>query len=103
MAYFIVHTTNATHITQARGRCRGDIYALYLYDKVFGYVEVPEKYLNRKLFKEDRDELRQEIGIKNDKGRLIPWDELLQRFTDNGYTFHEGRTDNRPYTYIEML
>ena len=27
------------------------------------------------------------IGIKNNKGRYLPWRELTQRLTDGGYTF----------------
>jgi hypothetical protein len=64
---------------------------------------VPDKYLNHPLFKEEKDELRANIGIKNEKGRFIPWKEITQRLTDFGYTFSEGRIDNRPYTQIEKL
>ena len=101
--FFIAHNSNSTHIEQSRGRYRSDIDTLYILDTENGGFCVPDKYLNHPLFKEEKDELRANIGIKNDKGRFIPWNELTQRLTDFGYTFSEGRIDNRPYTQIEKL
>lgn len=101
--YFISHNSDNTHITQARGRFRSDIETLYILDKENGCFTVPEKYLNHPLFKEEKDALRAELDIKNDKGRYIPWKELSQRLTDNGYTFAEGRKNNRPYIQITKL
>lgn len=98
--YFISHNSENTHITQARGRFRSDIETLYILDTKNGRFSVPEKYLNHPLFKEEKDALRAELDIKNDKGRLIPWKKFSQRLTDNGYTFAEGRKDNRPYILI---
>lgn len=101
--YFVSHNSENTHIKQARGRFRSDIETLYILDKEHGCFTVPKKYLNHPLFKEEKDALRAELDIKNDKGRYIPWKELSQRLTDNGYTFAEGRKDNRPYIQITKL
>ena len=103
MDYFIVHNSNPTHITQARGRYRGDLETLYILDKGKGTVYIPDKYLDCKLFKEERDALNEDLFIKNEKGRFIPWSQLSQMMTDSGYTFEEGRTSNRPYTIIHRL
>lgn len=101
--FFISHNTNITHIEQARGRYRSDIETLYVLDIENGIFSVPEEYLNRPLFKEDKNALRASIGIKNDKGRYIPWKKLTQRLTDCGYSFSEGRIDDRPYTRFERM
>ena len=101
--FFIAHNTNPTHIEQARGRYRRDIDTLYVLDTENGCISVPDEYLNHPLFKEEKDALRAHIGIKNNKGRYLPWRELTQRLTDCGYTFSEGRIENRPYIQIERL
>ena len=101
--FFIAHNTNPTHIEQARGRYRRDIDTLYVLDAANGGFSVPDEYLNHPLFKEEKDALRASIGIKNNKGRYLPWKELTQRLTDCGYTFSEGRIENRPYIQIERL
>lgn len=101
--FFIAHNTNATHIEQSRGRFRRDLQTLYLLDNENGIITVPDEYLGRRLFKEEKEALRESIGVKNAKGRYIPWNELTQRLTDNGYTFSEGRYEDRPYIQIEKL
>ena len=55
MDFFIVHSTNATSITQARGRYRGDLGVLYVLDrtKVIPLV-VPQEFLDIRLFKDDQ-------------------------------------------------
>ena len=103
MDYFIVHNSNPTHIIQARGRYRGDLQTLYLLDKDKGTIYIPETYLDRPLFKEDKSSLNKDLYIKNDKGRFIPWSQLSQMITDSGYNFSEGRDGNRPYTIIRRL
>ena len=103
MDYFIVHNSNPTHIIQARGRYRGDLETLYLLDKEKGTVYIPEAYLDRPLFKEDKSSLNEDLYIKNGKGRFIPWSQLSQMITDSGYNFSEGRDGNRPYTIIRRL
>ena len=97
MDYFIVHNANPTHITQARGRYRDNLDTLYLLDKEKGSVIIPESFLNRKLFKEEKAALIAELG------RYIPWKSLSQRITDSGYTFQEGKSSDRPYIIIYKL
>ena len=101
--FFIAHNSNPTHIEQSRGRFRRDLQTLYLLDSENGIITVPDEYLGRRLFKEEKEALRESLGIKNDKGRFMPWKELTQRLTDNGYTFSEGRYEDRPYIQIEKL
>jgi len=64
--YFIAHTTNPTHITQARGRYRGDLETLYVFDHESGEpLIVPDEFLDIQLFKEDQQELRLRLSIKD--------------------------------------
>ena len=103
MNFFIVHNTNPTHITQARGRYRANLHTLYVLDKESGTVIVPEEFIDRKLFREGKADLNNAIYIKNDKGRLIPWKKLSHLITDSGYTITEGKSNDRPYIIIQRL
>ena len=98
--FFIVHNTNKTHIVQARGRYRGDLEVLYLYDNENGIVMIPDEFIERKLFKEGKNDLNNAVYIKNEKGRFIPWSKLSQMITDSGYTITEGKSNDRPYIII---
>lgn len=103
MDFFIVHNSNPTHITQARGRYRGDLDTLYLLDKDNGTVIVPEEFIGHQLFKEGKADLNNAVYIRNENGRSIPWKKLSQLITDSGYTITEGKSDNRPYIIINKL
>lgn len=103
MDFFIVHNSNPTHITQSRGRYRDDLQTLYLLDKEKGTVIIPDEYIGCMLFKEGKASLNKEVFIKNDKGRLIPWNKLSQLITDSGYTITEGKSGNRPYVVINRF
>ena len=100
MDYFIVHNTNETHITQARGRYRGNLDTLYLLDKEKGTIHLPPTFLNRPLFKEDKKALREALNITDDNGRFITWEKLFQLLKASGYCITEGRERNRPYLLI---
>jgi hypothetical protein len=53
--YFIAHTTTPTHITQARGRYRGDLETLYVFDRNSEEgIVVPPEFLDIQLFQEDQ-------------------------------------------------
>ena len=71
--YFIAHTANPTSLTQARGRYRGDLDTLYLYDKEKGEIIVPDDYLDVRLSTGQKHELRAKLGIKDAKGHPIPY------------------------------
>ena len=103
MDFFIVHNSNPTHITQARGRYRANLQTLYVLDKESGTVIVPEDFIGRKLFKEGKADLNNAVYIKNDNGRFIPWKKLSNLITDSGYTITEGKSDDRPYIIIQRL
>lgn len=95
--FIIVHNNDTTHITQARGRYRGDLEALYLHDVDKCAVVVPPEYLNRRLYKQDFDELRAALGITdpNDHKRWLPWKRLKQLLTLNGYIVADECRDSK--------
>lgn len=100
MSFFIVHHTNPTHQTQARGRYRGDLDTLYLLDKADGQLTVPDRFLDRPLFKDDKIELRKALGIKNDNGKYMPYNELFRLMEQSGYQVEEGNTGNGNFVMI---
>lgn len=87
MDFFIAHETGDTHITQSRGRYRGDLETLYVYDRNSSYaVVVPDEFLDRVLFREDLKELRARLDmVKNENGGDFSCDHMLRVFTDCGY------------------
>lgn len=88
MDFFIAHNTAETHIVQSRGRYRGNLEMLYVYDyETGGAIVVPQEFLNRDLFKDDLKLLRSVLAIKKDgKGHDLSIDEMLKRIDDSGYT-----------------
>ena len=102
MDYFIVHNGDPTHITQARGRYRGDLDTLYLFDRDDGTVIVPDEYLGRELFQKDKSNLNYDLYIRNDKGRYISWEKLSRMITNSGYEVIEGKEDGRSYSIIRQ-
>lgn len=100
VGFVVVHNSNETHITQARGRYRGDLETLYVYDRNNGIVFVPEEYLGRRLFDEDRKELQTRAGVKTTKGDLIAFSKLEALICASGYLITRGREKNRHYIII---
>ena len=88
MDFFIAHDTGETHITQSRGRYRGDLDTLYVYDNENGgAVVVPQEFLERDLFKDDLKLLRDVLNIiKDKKGHVISIDDMLNLIDTCGYT-----------------
>lgn len=98
--YIIIHTTDPTSLTQARGRYRDDLKVLYRYDKENGEIIVPEEFLDIQLFNEDKQLLRAVIGLKDEKGHDYPYKKLFACLEQNGYTIEYGREENRHYLII---
>ena len=102
--YFIAHTTYPTHITQARGRYRGDLETLYVLDHDCAEsITVPEEFLDVQLFKEDQRELRMRLSIKDKKGHYLAYDKQWERLETSGYVIDTGREQNRRYVIIRKV
>lgn len=83
--FFITTGTDDTRITQSRGRYRGDLQTLYVYDKA-GAVIVPDDYLNRDLGNKEMGALRDKLGLKKDaKGHPLSIEDMVVLLNDSGY------------------
>lgn len=93
----ILYSCNSTEIVQAYGRIRHDIDLLYVKNKDVKDEEqtqliVPEKYLDRWILKEERDEMLKSIPLKNTFGRTLSWARLKKNIDDfNHYAYMEKR------------
>lgn len=74
--------------------------SVYYYDCHNGKIIVPEEYLNKRLFQQEKKELREKLGLKDAKGHLLAFKTLRERLEANGYTITEGRENNRRYIVI---
>ena len=102
--YFIAHTTNETHIIQARGRYRGDLETLYVFDRESEEpLTVPQEFLDIQLFQEDQRELRLRLSIKDKKGHFLSYDKQWERLETSGYTVDYGRDKNRRFVVIRKV
>ena len=99
--YFIAHTTIPTHITQSRGRYRGDLETLYVYDRESDEpLIVPDEFLDIQLFTEQQRELRLRLSIKDEKGHYLSYNKQWERIETSGYTVDCGRDHNRHFVII---
>lgn len=91
--FAILDTLDETERTQALGRIRKDIDFLVLRtdNKVLveesqkTVVNLDDKYLNRYLSKEEREEVAQFIGVTNHKGYSLKWRSAKKLLIDSGY------------------
>ena len=101
MDYFVAHTSSLTHITQARGRYRGDLETLYVFDRNSEEpLVVPDEFLDIQLFHEDQQELRLRLSIKDAKGHYLSYPKQWERIETSGYSVDYGRNDNKRYVVI---
>lgn len=98
--YIVIHTTEAEVRTQVRGRFRNDLDLLYLFDS--GSLEVPEEYMEKPLFKSDRERLCAILQAKDKYGRKVAWTTTKKKLEEEGYIISEGRSVNRRYSVISM-
>ena len=99
--YVIVHCYEEDTRVQVRGRINNDLARLYLPTKDRSAILVPEDYLNRRLFTEDKSELCRILNIHTPQGRLCKWPTVHNVLLFAGYTVYEGRQNNKRYVIIE--
>lgn len=102
MDFFIVHNANPTHITQARGRYRGDLETLYCFDRdAEEPLIVPQEFLEIRLYKEEQEHLRLSLGLAKDRsGHPYPKGKMYERLEVSGYRIEHKRYNNRHYVMI---
>ena len=98
--FFLIVSTSKNTIDQVRGRYRDDLPALYLPIGPDDVGSVPEEFLGRRLFTEEKKRLRENITTKDGKGHYMSYAILFARLQEKGYTITEGRQDNRTFHVI---
>lgn len=100
--YVIVHSSNPDTQIQVKGRVNGDLKTLYLPGEGVPVVRIPEQYLERKLFREDKNTLLTILDLRNSNNRRYGWTTVKDILIDNEYTITEGRSDNKRYVIITI-
>lgn len=98
--YIVIHSTEEEVQVQVRGRYRGDLDELYVYDKES--LEVPSEFIEIPLFKEDKDKLCEILRQTDDYKRLVKWTKTKEKLLEEGYTITEKRYNNRRYVIITL-
>ena len=75
-------------------------YYIYLFDSES--LEVPEEYMEKPLFKSDRERLCAILQAKDKYGRKVAWTTTKKKLEEEGYIISEGRSVNRRYSVISM-
>lgn len=98
--YIIIHTQEEEAQTQVRGRYRGDLDRLYLLDSTT-ISQVPDSFLERKLFKEDKQSLCEALQIRNKKSKYFyKWNTVKLKLEEAGYFITEDRENNKRFAII---
>lgn len=100
--YVIIHSYENDTQVQVRGRVNNDLSRLYLPQTDYSAIEVPEDFLNRRLFVEDKKLLCSVLNIHNPSGRLYGWTSIHQLLLHAGYQVCEGREENRRYAVVSI-
>ena len=98
----IVNNSDEDTQVQVRGRYTGDLENLYLPSNKLTDIKVPEQFLGKQLFKEDKQELCRVLNIRNEKNRLCKWNTIHRQLLDLNYQVTEGRSNNCRYSIISL-
>lgn len=101
--FMIIHSSEADVQIQARGRYRNDLNQLYLYN-LYGSeqkIKVPQEWIDKKLYKNDKSALCKYLDFKNECGRTLGWTTVKEILADYGYVIKDGRTNKDRYTIIQ--
>lgn len=101
--YVIVHNTNYDTQVQVRGRVNNDLARLYLPANDLSAFTVPDEFLNRPLFSEDKKELCATINLRNPYNRPFGWPTVRDMLIDCGYDISERRIDNKRVSIIKPI
>ena len=98
--YVIVHSMDNETQVQVRGRVNSDLSCLYLPSNDLSALTVPEDFLNRPLFTQDKAELCDILNQSNASGRRYGWPTVHRMLIECDYCVSEGRRDNRRFALI---
>ena len=104
----IINSTNIDTQIQARARVRKNIKALLLrssedFEDIV--ITIDDKWLNRKLTKEERDQLCEEYPLYNEDNRLRKWSYLKDVLENSGYVVGNTKITVKTYrdTRVEFI
>lgn len=102
--YVIVHNQNSDTQIPVRGRVNSDLERLYLASScAVPLIEVPEEYLGKRLFTEEKRALCANLNLRNPKNsRPYQWTKIKEFLIENDYYVEEGRYDSKRYAIIQL-
>lgn len=99
--YIVINSAEEEVRIQVRGRYRGDLEELYLYDK--SVLEIPQEFMDRPLFHEDKQALCRALEMRDKNGRTVGWTTVRKKLMESeDYFLNEGKRGNKRYAYISM-
>ena len=99
--YIVINSAEEEVRIQVRGRYRGDLEELYLYDK--SVLEIPQEFMDRPLFHEDKQDLCRALEMRDKNGRTVGWTTVRKKLMESeDYFLNEGKRGNKRYAYISM-
>ena len=101
--YIIVCSNSEDIITQVRGRYRGDLDTLYIYDTNEGTIDVPPRFMNTVLDVEGKKELALALGLKKSNRTPAGWTTVSKKLQENGYRVKEVRRNGIRCVIISKL
>lgn len=85
----IINSTDQDTLVQARNRIRCDIPLLLYKDNSVvddTIIELNEKWLNKRLTKEEKEKICNELNLVNERGRGLKWTSIKKKLEENDYT-----------------
>ena len=105
--FMLIHSHIEDTRKQVRGRYSGNLEKLLYPDKsLYDVIIIPDEYLNKDLFKEDKQRLAEELELKNENNRLIKWPTISKRIKEQKiYDIEEGKRkgNSRPHRITERI
>ena len=98
--YVIVNNSNQDTQVQVRGRVNGDLKTLYLLNDGTQKIDLPDEFLETRLFTEGKDRLCDFLNFKNPSRKQYKWPTVKTLLIESGYIISEGRDNNLRYAVI---
>lgn len=99
--YVIVNSDNQDTQIQVRGRVNGDLQTLYLPTDKIIEINVPDEYLNKRLFSEEKEQLVKTLNLRDpSNNRLYKWPTVNKLLIQMDYVITEGRQNSKRYVEI---
>lgn len=100
--YVIVNSTNQDTQVQVRGRVNGDLNNLYLLNDGTQPIDLPDEFLNVRLFNEGKERVCDFANLKNPYRKQYKWPTVKELLEGDGYVVSEGRQDDKRYAVISL-